>query len=286
MSQSQQMSNPTPFDTDLYKPQTNQTTDTVMDSANSIYSEKAGLLFPSKDGSHPGFAPEQTLSRGLQVPSKTDRLTSGFEYPSVLSNYNVSHEDWTQFTRQITESAKMSSQQWRTVIGAGIGTMAIGGMMIGFFGAIPAVMVAKRKRANNESRNLAAAMGISPSSSASRPSSRGTEGEDESESLLSSQINQWNETFFQPRGLLIRVDLPYDDTALEDRLDVSPGTSPNSSRKGSASSLEQADRMKAKWKARERCRIVIIPLDRDDGSLLSRTTTLAEESPYIPAVYE
>ncbi|OKL62351.1 hypothetical protein UA08_02225 [Talaromyces atroroseus] len=284
MSQSQGMSLSTPFDTgSLYRPQTN---DTAMDSsANSIYSEKAALLYPSEDGSHPGFAPEQTLSRGLQVPSKTYRLTSGFEYPTVLSKYNVSQEDWTQFTREITESAKMSSQQWRTVIGLGIGTMAIGGIMVGFFGAIPAMMVAKRKRANNESRNLAAAMGVSPSLSSSAKGTEERDGEDERESSLAFQINQWNETFFKPRGLLIRIDMPYDDAALEDKLDVSVNSSPNSSRKGSVSSIEKEDREKARWKARERCRIVIIPTNRDTDTL-SQATTLASESPYIPAVYE
>lgn len=266
------------------------TSQTDMDS-NSLYSEHAALLFPSKDGSLPGFAPEQTLSRGLQVPSKSYRLTSGFEYPSVLANYNVTEEEWSRFTREVTESAKLSSQQWRTVVGVGIGTMAIGGIMVGFFGAIPAVMAARRKRAHQESKNLAAAM----SSSTDGETAKENEGQSENENSLSHKIKQWNEIFFEPRGLLIRIDMPYDTSAVEDGLDVStrrssrspkPSSSPASSLKGSTSSAEKDDRQKERYKAQERCRIVIIPVTGRAESVISQATTLAGESPYIPAVYE
>lgn len=228
-----------------------------------------GLLLPSKDGLEPGFAPVPSLSRGLQVPSRSYRLTSGFEYPAVLSSYDVSEEDWTRFTGEITEEAKMSSQQWRTVIGTGIGTMAIGGIMMGFFGAIPAVIAARRKRAHHETRNLAAA--ISPDSNSS----------------LSHKLSTWNEDFFKPRGIVIRVDMPYDTDSLEE-MDVS---SPTSSREGSivsspSDSKPQEPNKSLREKARTRGRIVVIPLHQRTPSLLSQTTTLAEEKNTVHAVYE
>ncbi|EED14318.1 conserved hypothetical protein [Talaromyces stipitatus ATCC 10500] len=257
---------------------TTTTTETDPDSA-SLYSEHAALLLPSKDGTQPGFAPEQSLSRGLQIPSKTSRLTSGFEYPSILgTQYNISRDEWEQFTHEITESAKLSPSQWTTVIGVGMGIMAVGGMMVGFFGAIPAVIAAKRKRARQENENS-----------------------------LSSKITAWNETFFKPRGIMIRIDMPYDLSAVEDGLDVSStsrtaakksprkSSSPShaSSRQGSVSSslsglsADKTDRVKERYKASHRSRIVIIPLNSDgrSGSVMSQATTLAEESPYIPAVY-
>jgi hypothetical protein len=291
---------------------TNTETETDIDS-NSLYSEHAALLFPSKDGTQPGFAPEQSLSRGLQIPSKTSRLTSGFEYPSVLgSNYNISKEDWERFTHEITESAKLSSSQWSTVIGAGLGVMAVGGMMVGFFGAIPAVMVAKRKRAAQESRNLAKAMGYSPQAAEENQQHEEQEGGEEGETALSLKISQWNEKFFKPRGIMIRIDMPYDMSAVEDGIDVSTTTttttpttttsvgkkksssrfsSPVSSRQGSVSSStsisdDKSERAKKRYEASQRCRIVIIPINQRAESVISQATTLAGESPYIPAVYE
>lgn len=158
--------------------------------------------------------------------------------------------------------------------------------MMGIFGAIPAVMVAKRKRANQENRNLAAAMGVSPSSSPGNNAE--VEGaREEDGSSLSYRINQWNETFFQPRGLMIRIDMPFDDTAIEDGLGVAvASSSPASSRKSSVSSTGRDDSQKTRYKVRNRCRIVIIPLNERPQSVLSQATTLAGESPYIPAVYE
>jgi hypothetical protein len=285
----------------LRRTTTTDTTNTATDiDSTSLYSEHAALLFPSKDGTQPGFAPEQSLSRGLQIPSKTSRLTSGFEYPSILgTNYNISKEDWETFTHEITESAKLSSSQWSTVIGAGLGVMAVGGMMVGFFGAIPAVIVAKRKRAAQESKNLARAMAAQENYQ--------VEEEEGDENTLSFKINQWNETFFRPRGIMIRIDMPYDMSAVEDGLEVGTTTtsttttsrkksssrfgSPVSSRPGSVSSSasisdDKSDRAKKRYEASQRCRIVIIPINQRAESIISQATTLASESPYIPAVYE
>lgn len=102
--------------------------------------------------------------------------------------------------------------------------------MIGFLGAIPAVLVAKNARKRQEQRNLIASMA-------------GARGE-----RLSRHIAQWNETFFRPRGVLIRVDLP--DEYLDDMeiMDLH--------RSGSKKSASRA-REDAALKAR----VVIIPLD-------------------------
>lgn len=219
------------------------------------YSEGAPLLLPSKLG-EPGLADERLLSRGLQVPSKSSRLTSGFEYPAVLSSYHVSEEDWAHFTREITEEARLSSRQWTTVVGNGLGTLAIGGLMMGFFSVIPAVIAAVKTRQNQEKRNLAAAV---------------AEG---SESTLPQKIETWNESFFKPRGIMIRVDLPYQTESLEE-MDVSPSSSssfPLSGRK----SPSKHDESSVKRKASRRGRIVIIPLEGRDPSLLSRSSTLVE----------
>lgn len=201
----------------------------------------------------------------------------------------------------------MSSAQWSTVIGAGLGVMAVGGMMVGFFGAIPAMIVAKRKRAVQESKNLARAMGYYSQQAAEEMQQEEETGE--GETALSLKINHWNETFFKPRGIMIRIDMPYDMSAVQDGIDVTSSTptpttgtgkkksssifqkSPVSSRQGSVSSSasipdDKSERAKKRYEASQRCRIVIIPINQRPESIISQATTLAGESPYIPAVYE
>lgn len=187
--------------------------------------------------------------------------------------------------------------------------MAVGGMMVGFLGAIPAVIVAKKKRAAQESRNLARAMGYSPQVTEKRNQTEEEEEEmGEKETALSMKISEWNDTFFRPRGIMIRIDMPYNMSAVEDGIDVSSTTSttttsagkkksssrfpsPVSSRQGSVSSSasiadDKSERAKKRYEASQRCRIVIIPINQRPESVISQATTLAGESPYIPAIYE
>ncbi|KAF3401891.1 hypothetical protein F1880_009931 [Penicillium rolfsii] len=206
--------------------------------------QKTLLVAPSSD--EPGLAVASTLTRGLQVPSRTAATTSGFAYPDELLKYGISEENWQQFTQVIIDEAKLSRQQWSTVIGKGLGTLAIGGLMIGVLSAVPALFVAKNARKRQEQRNLIAAMA-------------GARGK-----RLSRHIAQWNETFFRPRGLVIRVDLP--DEYIGDLSEMD---------------LHRTDQVwprsegEAREKAALKARVVIIPLEgevsgrslitRDDG---------------------
>lgn len=190
----------------------------------------------------PGFASAAALSRGLQVPSRTRNCTSGFEYPEELSHYGVSQDNWADFTQVVCEEAKLSRQQWTTVVGKGLGTFAVGGLMVGLFGAVPAIFVARNARRRQEQRNLIYALA-------------GAQGE-----RLSRHIAHWNETFFRPKGILIRVDLP--DEYLNDVQNMDVRTS--------ASSLQSDS--KARDKAGLKARIVIIPLEGSDPSPSSQDT--------------
>lgn len=200
------------------------------------------ILPTEPDG--PGFAVASTLSRGLQVPSRTAACTSGFDYPDELSRYDISQEHWDRFTQAICDEAKLSRRQWTTVMGKGLGTLAIGGLMIGFLGAIPAVFVAHNARKRQEQRNLIAAMA-------------GVRGEH-----LSWHISHWNETFFRPRGVLIRVDLPDEYLANMKDMDLHRG----------GSSPRSGD--KARDQAALKARIVIIPLE--SSSVASGNSSITE----------
>ncbi|KAJ5795880.1 uncharacterized protein N7518_004420 [Penicillium psychrosexuale] len=199
---------------------------------NSTLDEKTDnpmILLPEKN--EPGFAVASALRRGLQIPSRSAACTSGFEYPDELSHYGISKDHWAQFTQVVCDEAKLSRRQWTTVIGRGLGTMAVGGLMVGILGAIPAIFIARLTRNRREQRNLISAMA-------------GARGEH-----LARHISQWNETVFGPRGVLIRVDLP--DEYLNDMEYMDIRTSG-----GSAGSVK-----KSRDKAALKARIVIIPLD-------------------------
>ncbi|KAJ5433616.1 uncharacterized protein N7458_012772 [Penicillium daleae] len=207
-------------------------------SSDHPLDEKTYLFPPSSN--EPGLAVASTLTRGLQVPSRTAATTSGFAYPAELIQYGISQEHWQQFTQVICDEAKLSRSQWSTVIGKGLGTLAIGGLMIGALSAIPAIFVARNARKRQEQRNLIAAMA-------------GVRGE-----RLSMHISQWNETFFRPKGVVIRVDLPDEYIREMDDMDVH-----RSDRKWAKSEEE------AREKAALKARIVIIPLE---GSVSDRSS--------------
>lgn len=160
-------------------------------------------LPPYRTNIEPGLAPEYMLTRGLQVPSRADHFTSGFAYPAVLHQYGVTKHHWQQFTQELTQEVRLSRRQWTTAIGRGLGVLAVGGLMLGFFSVLPAAIILCNTRTGRERKNLAAAM------------------TDEANSELSRKIQVWNETFFRPRGLLIRVDLPCEDLKDMDHMDVS-----------------------------------------------------------------
>ncbi|KAJ5960771.1 uncharacterized protein N7479_007921 [Penicillium vulpinum] len=186
------------------------------------------LLRPER--SDPGFAVASALSRGLQVPSRSGACTSGFDYPDELLHYGISEAQWSQFTQVVCDEAKLSREQWNTVIGKGLGTMVVGGLMIGILGVIPAIFVARVTRNRKEQRNLISSLA-------------GVRGEH-----LARHISHWNETVFRPRGILIRVDLP--DEYLNDMEAMDVYTSG-----GSARAVR-----KSRDKAALKARIVIIPL--------------------------
>ncbi|CAL5871569.1 uncharacterized protein PFLUO_LOCUS5822 [Penicillium psychrofluorescens] len=190
----------------------------------------------------PGFALASALSRGLQVPSRSDACSSGFDYPEELASHGITATHWAQFTQRISAEAKLSRQQWKVVIGKGLGTLAVGGLMFGFFGAIPALFIARHARRRQEQRNLVAAMA-------------GMENQ-----RLARHIANWNETFFQSRGVLIRVDLPDEYLDEMDEMDVGTSRPPPCA--------DQRARAKAALKAR----IVVIPLNKGMSSARCEST--------------
>lgn len=143
----------------------------------------------SDAGSNPAGqnVPATTLSRGLQVPSFSRFVSSGFPYPDVLASYQITPADWTRFTSEITQAAQMTPADWAVAIGGGAGTFLVAGLVIAWWAAIPAYFVGRSLHRQRETENLARARNMG---------------------ALEEKLLKWNQDFFAPKGILIRLDLP------------------------------------------------------------------------------
>ncbi|KAI9787997.1 MAG: hypothetical protein M1816_007301 [Peltula sp. TS41687] len=141
------------------------------------------------DGSNLGGqnVPATVLSRGLQVPSVSRFASSGFPYPDILASYGISRVDWALFTSEITQAAQMKAGDWALAIGGGAGTFLVAGMVIAWWGVIPAYFVGRSIHRKREKENLARARDTG---------------------LLEQKLLKWNQDYFAPKGVLIRLDLP------------------------------------------------------------------------------
>ncbi|KAI9754090.1 MAG: hypothetical protein M1815_005797 [Lichina confinis] len=144
-------------------------------------------FLPPVEGESLGHASESVLSRGLQVPSNSRFVSSGFPYPEVLGGYHVSAESWNTFTAEITKEASMTASDWAVAVAGGAGTFLVGGIFVSWLAIVPAFFVGRSIHRTREAQNLAKARNVGD---------------------LEAKLLKWNEEYFAPRGLLIRLDLP------------------------------------------------------------------------------
>ncbi|KAI4133938.1 MAG: hypothetical protein LQ347_001945 [Umbilicaria vellea] len=197
----------------------------------------------------PRGLPASVLSRGLQVPSRTRYASSGFTFPIILEDAGVSREMWTEFTKEISSHASLSGGQWLTAIGGGAGIGFVSMWVFGPLGLLPAALVGHKVRGEKEHLNFAAA---------------------KHDGAIVACLKRWNESYFSPKGLSVRIDLPGETEDME-LMDVSTSKlfkqyptglldsqGPVGARKDSK--LLYKD-VKARKKAESRGRIVITPLN-------------------------
>jgi Domain of unknown function (DUF4646) len=230
-----------------------------------------------------GETPAQILSRGLQVPSCSRKVSSGFPYPDILHAYGVSPKEWSTFTSEITQAAQLTSKDWSITVGAGVATLAASGIFIGWFGLIPAFFVGHHLRCAAENKNLRAAKDTGD---------------------LEAKLLRWNEITFAPRGFLVRLDLPGDETSDLERMDVfTPkkwGRKCGGGRHSNAASWNKEGRCAQraekraqflKKKTAKKGRIVIVPLNsvnrsRTEATMDSNQMPMSEKQIYTEAVRE
>jgi hypothetical protein len=168
-----------------------------------------------------------------------------------------------EFTNEVSAQANLTPAQWLTTVGYGAGALAVGALCVGFLGVIPATIIGHKVRKNKEKKNFEHAF------------ESGT---------MAQRLQHWNETYFNPRNLAVRVDLPGRSDGIHS-MDVSstraykqrpPASSPTGSAPGSRNpsfdSVNERERVreaKARMKAVERGRIVIIPLANAQSAALA-----------------
>lgn len=206
------------------------------------------------------------LFRGLQVPSCRRMVSSGFPYPDMLNAYGVSPQEWSSFTSEITQAAQMSSKDWTLTVGASTATFVVSGVFLGWLGLIPAVFVGHHLRRRTEHKNLQVAKNTGD---------------------LESKLLRWNQTTFAPKGFLVRLDLPGEQSDDLERMQVysSKKWSRNcgGARKARAGTCctrgrsanraeKRAEKRAECWKQKtaKRGRIVIVPLQGEITSPRSR----------------
>lgn len=197
----------------------------------------------------PRHAPAGVLFRGLQVPSRTRNASSGFAFPVILEQAGVSRDMWTEFTKEVSSHASLSGGQWLTAIGGGAGIGFVSMWAFGPLGLLPAALLGHKVRGEKEHLNLAAAK---------------TNG------AIVACLKRWNDGYFSPKGLAVRIDLPGEAEDME-VMDVSTSElfkryptgplEPQGPLVGSTNSRLLHKDMKARKKATARGRIVITPLD-------------------------
>jgi len=227
----------------------------------SVFEQKVEEYALDPSQSLPDYSNGNDLGKGIQVPTKSRRITSGFEYPAALAEHGVSEAEWKSCIQELSETVKLSPTQWVLTIGRGAGIVILTGFFSGWLSLIPATLVVNHVRARNERSNLIKA---------------------ERSGELALKEAQWNEEIFKPRGLFIRVDLP-GDTRDIDEMDVTSTKlyrSKHDPQEGSSrlaallpktsspeKKIEKAmkDEGKARKGAIKKGRIVIMPLDEVDN---------------------
>jgi hypothetical protein len=171
------------------------------------------------------------LNRGLQVPLSTTSCTSGFDYPAELQKYGILQEDWQRFTQTICLETKVLRKQCITVVGQYPDSLAIGGVIVGILGAVPAFFVSRTARMKQQRRNLIAGL---------------ADGQGET---LARHLSLWNDSFFRPKGVVIRLDL------LSGNWHYLEGTGPHTMTPASFTDIGRPENTTQKT-----ARVVVIPL--------------------------
>ncbi len=131
---------------------------------------------------------EAVLRRGLQIPTRTSYITSGFRLPSVLCDAGVDRARWRAFTMEVKGCGSMSKSQWASVMGCSYGVGLLANFFLFPYGQlVVAPVYAYKRQRDKESENF----NVSFASGG-----------------LQLVAEKWNRILFEPLGLQIRIEPP------------------------------------------------------------------------------
>ena len=230
--------------------------DKALLSTPNFESDADTVISTTSTPPYSSHAPRSVLSRGLQVPTRFHTLTSGFKLPTILERAGVTPDEWSAFTSEVKQHATLTGSQWAKTIAGGASTLILGGAIVGWFAFIPAGYVGHKMRRDRERRNFTIA---------------------EQSGALSQCVARWNNTCFQAKRLLVRIDVPGRapdlanmDLASSKLFKYQQSIGAVSGTAGSTTNWlgdnhkqlkYQLKEGKARVKAAGKCRIVIVPLD-------------------------
>lgn len=217
--------------------------------ANTVFSAAETLLNPPPAKS--------VLTRGLQVPTRSNSLTSGYPFPEILQKAGVKRDEWSMFAREVRKHASLSKSQWAVTLAGSSSFALLGSVVMGGFAVIPATVMGYRMRSRREHLNFALA---------------------DNSGALAQCVGRWNRLYFRAKGLAVRVDIPGHSRDME-HMDVSSSKLYKSQQlygeagypawhEDSKSRLKEG---RARTRASRKARIVIIPLDHRHKPTLRST---------------
>lgn len=190
---------------------------------------------------------KSVLTRGLQVPTRYNRLTSSYPFPEVLQQAGVTRDAWAAFTREVRKHAILSKSQLAGTLAGSFSITLLGFLFVGGFAIIPATVYGLRMCSKKEQLNFVLA---------------------DHSGALAQCVSRWNQSYFRAKGLAVRVDIPERSPDLE-HMDLSSSKLYKNQQKSGSTSYSpgvydrksQLKETRARMRASMKARIVIVPLD-------------------------
>ncbi|KAL9639071.1 MAG: hypothetical protein Q9164_001168 [Protoblastenia rupestris] len=192
------------------------------------------------------------LRRGLQIPTKRTTISSGFTMPPLLAKCGVDEAKWDTFQKEIKNHGSLSGKQWAYNVASSWGVGVLIGAVVPFAALFVAIPFSYSHRKKYEFSNFKTAIRCGG---------------------IETCLQRWNTSYFEPLGIYAAIESPgVGDLSSSDvastklsRYQASMGIESNepgtASNRPSKKELKyQGKEVKARVKAAQKARIVIMPL--------------------------
>ena len=207
------------------------------------------------------------LRRGMQIPTKRTTISSGFRMPPLLAKCGVDEAKWDTFQKEIKNHGRLSGKQWAYNVASSWGIGVLVGAVVPFAALFVAIPFSYNHRKEYEFSNFEIAIRCGG---------------------IETCLRRWNTSYFEPLGLYAAIespgvgDLTGSDVASTklSRYQASMGIESNepgtaSDRPSKKELVYQGKEGKARVKASQKARIVIMPLRMVQSDAIGRSQSNA-----------